>query len=40
VVFVEPHARRVVAKAGGRPVIDTEQALMVHRRGHALSYPF
>jgi uncharacterized protein (DUF427 family) len=40
VVFVEPHARRVVAQHQGRLVIDTEHALMVHRRGHALSYAF
>ena len=40
VVFVEPHPRRVVAEVGGRAVIDTEQALMVHRRGHPLSYAF
>ncbi len=40
VVFVEPHPRRVVAELGGRAVIDTEQALMVHRRGHPLSYAF
>ena len=39
-VFVEPHPRRVVAELGGRAVIDTEQALMVHRRGHPLSYAF
>ncbi len=40
VVFVEPHPRRVQALVGGRTVIDTERALMVHRRGHALSYAF
>jgi uncharacterized protein (DUF427 family) len=40
VVFVEPHPRRVVAQAGGRTVIDTEHALMVHRRGQPLSYAF
>src|SRR4051794_24761082 len=40
VVFVEPHPRRVVAQSGGRIVIDTEQALMVHRPGHPLSYAF
>lgn len=40
VVFVEPHPRRVVAHANGRTVIDTEHALMVHRRGHSLSYAF
>jgi uncharacterized protein (DUF427 family) len=40
VVFVEPHPRRVVAQVNGRTVIDTEHALLVHRRGHALSYAF
>jgi len=40
VVYVEPHPRRIIALLGGRTVIDTEQALMVHRRGHALSYAF
>jgi uncharacterized protein (DUF427 family) len=40
VVFVEPHPRRVVAQVSGRTVVDTEHALLVHRRGHALSYAF
>jgi len=40
VVYIEPHPRRVQAFLGGRPVIDTERALMVHRRGHPLSYVF
>lgn len=40
IVFVEPHARRIQAILAGRTVIDTERALMVHRRGHALSYAF
>ena len=40
VVYVEPHPRRVQAVRGGRIVIDTERALMVHRRGHPLSYVF
>lgn len=40
VVYVEPHPRRVQALLGGRPVIDTEDALMVHRPGHPLSYAF
>lgn len=40
VVFVEPHPRRVQALRDGRVVIDTEQALMVHRRDHPLSYAF
>lgn len=40
VVFVEPHRRRVQAILNGATVIDTEAALLVHRRGHALSYAF
>jgi uncharacterized protein (DUF427 family) len=40
VVFVEPHPRRVVAESAGRTVIDTERALLVHRRGHPLSFAF
>lgn len=40
VVFIEPHPRRVQAFLGGRLVIDTERALMVHRRGRPLSYVF
>jgi uncharacterized protein (DUF427 family) len=40
VVFIEPHARRVQALLDGRLVIDTEQVLMVHRRGHPLTYVF
>lgn len=39
-VFVEPHPRRVLALVDGHPVIDTEAALLVHRRGHPLSYAF
>ena len=39
-VFVEPHPRRIQAFVGGVTVIDTEQALMVHRAGHPLSYAF
>ncbi|OBB56239.1 hypothetical protein A5757_01710 [Mycobacterium sp. 852013-51886_SCH5428379] len=39
-VFVEPHPRRVQARSGARTVIDTEAALLVHRRGHPLSYAF
>lgn len=39
-VYIEPHPRRVQAFQGGRQVIDTERALMVHRRGHPLSYVF
>ena len=40
VVYVEPHLRRVQAVRKGRIVIDTERALMVHRRNRALSYAF
>jgi len=40
VVYIEPHPRRVQAFQDGRLVIDTERALMVHRRGHPLSYVF
>jgi uncharacterized protein (DUF427 family) len=39
-VYVEPHPRRVQARIDGRVVIDTEQALLVHRRGHPLSFAF
>lgn len=40
VVYVEPHPRRVQALHGGRTIIDTERALLVHRRNHPLSYAF
>lgn len=40
VVFIEPHPRRVQAMRGGHTVLDTERALMVHRRDHPLSYAF
>ena len=40
VVYLEPHPRRIQAMVRGRVVIDTERALLVHRRGHALSYAF
>jgi uncharacterized protein (DUF427 family) len=40
VVYVEPHPRRVQAFRNGRMVIDTERALMVHRRDNPLSYAF
>lgn len=39
-VYVEPHPRRVRALRGGRAVLDTECALLVHRRGQPLSYAF
>jgi uncharacterized protein (DUF427 family) len=40
VVFVEPHPRRIQGIRGGDTVIDTEQALLVHRRDAPLSYAF
>ena len=40
VVYVEPHPRRVQAVRDGRTVIDTERALLVHRRNRPLSYAF
>lgn len=40
VVYVEPHPRRILAVRDGRTVIDTERALLVHRRDHPLSYAF
>ena len=40
VVYVEPHPRRVQALRGGRTVIDTERALLVHRPDRPLSYAF
>ena len=40
VVYIEPHPRRVKATVGGKAVIDTERALMVHRAGRPLSYVF
>ncbi|MGW0158225.1 DUF427 domain-containing protein [Mycobacterium sp. NPDC003323] len=40
VVFIEPHPRRVQAVLNGRNVIDTESALLVHRRDAPLSYAF
>lgn len=39
-VFIEPHPRRVQAILKGHTVIDTEAALLVHRRDHPLSYAF
>jgi len=40
VVYVEPHPRRIEAVRGGRTVVDTESALMVHRPGRPTSYAF
>ena len=39
-VYVEPHPRRVQALLDGEVVIDTEQALIVHRPGRTLTYAF
>lgn len=39
-VYVEPHPRRVQAVRADRIVLDTERVLLVHRRGHPLSYAF
>jgi len=36
VVYVEPHPRRIQAFRNGAAVIDTERALLVHRRNHPL----
>jgi uncharacterized protein (DUF427 family) len=40
IVYVEPHPRRIHAVVGGRTVLDTERALMVHRPGRPLAYAF
>ncbi|HTZ12741.1 MAG TPA: DUF427 domain-containing protein [Mycobacterium sp.] len=40
VVYVEPHRRRVHAVKGGRTVIDTEHALLVHRPDRPLTFAF
>jgi uncharacterized protein (DUF427 family) len=39
-VYVEPHPRRIQGRLGGRTVIDTERALIVHRPGRPLTYAF
>lgn len=39
-VYVEPHPRRVQGIRDGRVVIDTERAMLVHRRNRPLSYAF
>ena len=39
-VFIEPHPRRVQAFRDGATVLDTERALMVHRRDHPLRFAF
>ncbi|MCV7199299.1 DUF427 domain-containing protein [Mycobacterium angelicum] len=40
VVYIEPHPRRIQAFRDGRLMIDTERALLVHRRNQPLSYVF
>jgi uncharacterized protein (DUF427 family) len=40
VVYVEPHPRRVQAFRDRHAVIDTERALLLHRRNRPLSYAF
>lgn len=40
VVYIEPHPRRILAIKHSRTVIDTEQALLVHRPDRPLSYAF
>src|SRR3546814_7353422 len=37
---LEPHPRRVQAVLDGKVVIDTEQAMIVHRPGRTLTYAF
>jgi len=39
-VYVEPYLRRIRARIGGRTVIDTERAQLVHRPGLPTSYAF
>lgn len=38
--YAEPHLRRVQAMRGGKLVVDTERALLVHRPGCTLTYAF
>lgn len=40
IAYTEPHPRRIQAIVGGRTVLDTERALMVHEAGRALRYAF
>jgi uncharacterized protein (DUF427 family) len=40
VVYVEPFPRRVRAEVGGRRVVDSDAALLVHRPGHPPTYAF
>lgn len=39
-IYVEPHPRRIEARVAGRNIIDTEQALIVHRPDRTLVYAF
>ncbi|BBX17403.1 hypothetical protein CRI77_05440 [Mycolicibacterium duvalii] len=39
-VYIEPHPRRIEAYRGDQRVLETERALMVHRRGDVLRYAF
>jgi uncharacterized protein (DUF427 family) len=38
--YIEPHPRRVVGMKGERPVVDTEDVLLIHRRGQTLKFAF
>lgn len=40
VVYVEPCARRIRGRIGGRTVVDSYRTLLVHRSGQAPSYAF
>jgi uncharacterized protein (DUF427 family) len=40
VVYVEPFPRRVTATVGLSTVVDSERAVLVHRRGHSPEYAF
>jgi uncharacterized protein (DUF427 family) len=40
VIYIEPFRRRVRATRGGRTVIDSERALLVHRPGRSPTYAF
>lgn len=39
-VYVEPFRRRVRARIGSRTVVDTERAVLVHRKGQPPAYGF
>lgn len=40
ITWIEPHPRRIQAELDGEVVIDTEEALLVHRPGRMLAYAF